>query len=103
MGTRILVSLSLIGMWFTFLAFLFFVFLAVTDNFSLFSGTSIVVWFVLNWAFFIQAQTLILQRAEKMWQVRWLHLFNVFNKLPFVLSCAATVYVITWPKQPKQL
>jgi hypothetical protein len=102
MGTRIRVSLFLIGTWLTFVAFVVLVLLAATGHFTWFTGTAIVVCFMLNWILFIPAQSLILERAEKMRQAKWIFTFKIVKKLPFVVSCIATVYAITWPDLPER-
>jgi hypothetical protein len=102
MGTRTRVNLFLLGTWLTFLAFLLFVFLAITGSFSLFTGTALVMCFILNWILSIWVHTYIAMRAEKMRQKDWLFVFNIVKRIPFVLNCIDTAYVVLWPGLPEQ-
>ena len=102
MGTRTRVNIFLLGTWLTCFAFLLFVFLAITGSFSLFTGTALVMCFIINWVLSIWVHTYILMRAEEMRQKNWLFVFNIVKHIPLLLNCVDTVYAIRWPGLPKR-
>jgi hypothetical protein len=102
MGTRTRVNLFLLGAWLTCFAFLLFVFLAIAGPFSLFTGTALVMCFILNWILSIWVHTYIMMRAEKMRQKNWLFVFNMVKRIPLILNFVDTAYVVLWPGLPER-